>query len=500
MGIATRIFSRTMFQIGQVVRNRYQLRQQLGNNAGRQTWLAHDLSALKDDCRVVIKVLLFGSTTSWDALKLFEREAKVLQQLDHPRLPSYHDFFSLDDPLPWIALVQSYIPGSSLKQQLDGGRRFTELELIIIARAILKILDYLHCLSPPVIHRDLKPSNVILGTDNRIYLVDFGAVQDRGAKQGATFTVVGTYGYTPMEQFGGRAVPASDFYALAATIVHLATGIPPADLLGDDGRFQFRDRLMLCPEFVNWLYQMTEPLVGNRFSTARAALEALENARNSKPATANHKTITFTMRGAKPTQAGSPLGHTSQHATNDVIAWGKPTLYQVVTAYHYLNISLLPGGWIRWLFSSPDDNSQQVTPSELRTLLMLVILVVGVMPLLVCALGLSWSLFPYVLTVGCVVAGLLAFDVGHSQCLSFNQAEFHITYQLSNWVYQEHYDQTDRILGVFLQQRPRKNNLAVNTLCIRVNSGYLYEFSNSRLQEEDYYQLIQTINTWLRQE
>ena len=71
-----------------------------------------------------------------------------------------------------------------------------------------------------MLHRDIKPSNLILGEDEQVYLVDFGAVQDKVAPSCTTFTVVGTYGYTPMEQFGGRAVPASDLYALGATLIH----------------------------------------------------------------------------------------------------------------------------------------------------------------------------------------------------------------------------------------------------------------------------------------
>jgi len=75
----------------------------------------------------------------------------------------------------------------------------------------------LHELSPPVLHRDIKPSNLIINSENNVYLVDFGAVQSRGAVTGVTFTVVGTSGYAPLEQFWGRAVPGSDLYALGMT-------------------------------------------------------------------------------------------------------------------------------------------------------------------------------------------------------------------------------------------------------------------------------------------
>jgi Serine/threonine protein kinase len=89
----------------------------------------------------------------------------------------------------------------------------------------------LHELSPPVLHRDIKPSNLILDDSEQIYLVDFGAVQAQASVTGVTFTVVGTSGYAPLEQFWGRgAVAASDLYALGATLIHLLTNTYPADL------------------------------------------------------------------------------------------------------------------------------------------------------------------------------------------------------------------------------------------------------------------------------
>jgi serine/threonine protein kinase len=77
---------------------------------------------------------------------------------------------------------------------------------------------------------NIKPSNLIINSENNVYLVDFGAVQSRGAVTGVTFTVVGTSGYAPLEQFWGRAVPSSDLYALGMTLIHLLTGIVPIEL------------------------------------------------------------------------------------------------------------------------------------------------------------------------------------------------------------------------------------------------------------------------------
>jgi serine/threonine protein kinase len=207
-------------QPNQILSDRYQLKQRLGKAPGRQTWLATDMS-VQPAKAVVVKLLAFSELMQWDDLKLFEREAQVLQHLDHPHIPRYLDSFTVGEAPCWFGLVQDYIPGTSLKQLLEEGKHFSEKQVRQMAANILHLLKYLHELSPPVLHRDIKPSNLIWGEDNFIYLIDFGAVQDRAAREGATFTVVGTYGYAPMEQLGGRAVPASDLYGLGATLIHL---------------------------------------------------------------------------------------------------------------------------------------------------------------------------------------------------------------------------------------------------------------------------------------
>ncbi|NJK59663.1 MAG: serine/threonine protein kinase [Oscillatoriales cyanobacterium SM2_1_8] len=258
---------------GLVLKDRYVLTGQLGRNAGRQTWQATDRQT---DQPAIVKLLTFGGDVEWDDLKLFEREAQVLQQLNHPRIPQYLDYFALDDRTLWFGLVQAYIPGETLKQGLDRGVKWLVADLVQFAKEVLDILIYLHELQPPLLHRDIKPSNLILGTDRCLHLVDFGSVQDKAAAEGKTFTVTGTYGYAPIEQFGGRAVPASDLYGLGATLIHLATGQSPADLPQDErGRIAFREAASLPNHLATWLEVMTDPLVKKRYPSARAALAAL---------------------------------------------------------------------------------------------------------------------------------------------------------------------------------------------------------------------------------
>jgi serine/threonine protein kinase len=263
--------------VNRVLRDRYHIQSLLGRQTGRRTFLAKDLQT---GSSVVIKLLLFGPDFNWDDLKLFEREVEVLQSLDHPAIPKYIDRFEVETELgKGFALVQTYIEARSLQDWVQSGRTFSESEIQAIAKQLLGILDYLHSRQPPVIHRDIKPSNILLGdrtghSPGQIYLVDFGCVQT--VAHSGTRTVVGTYGYMPPEQFGGNTTPASDIYALGATLIYLVTGQHPAELPQREMRILFEDRVNLSPNLIDWLKWLTEPSLDLRLKSAKQALEALE--------------------------------------------------------------------------------------------------------------------------------------------------------------------------------------------------------------------------------
>ncbi|OKH27837.1 serine/threonine protein kinase [Chroogloeocystis siderophila] len=263
--------------VNQILGNRYEVQQQLAKKSGRRTLLARDLTTQEF---VVVKLLSFSSDFEWDDLKLFQREAEILKTVTHPAIPRYLDYFELDaSHFKGFALVQTYLPAKSLEEHLKAGAIFSESDVKQIATELLEILIYLHGHQPPVIHRDIKLSNILLTNSKKnanVYLVDFGSVQTLAAREGGTMTIVGTYGYMPPEQFGDRAVPASDLYSLGATLITLATGTHPADLPHRDGRIQFEQATTLSAGFRRWLRRMTEPSLDRRFTSARQALHALE--------------------------------------------------------------------------------------------------------------------------------------------------------------------------------------------------------------------------------
>ncbi|MFM6157161.1 MAG: protein kinase domain-containing protein, partial [Sphaerospermopsis kisseleviana] len=120
----------------------------------------------------------------------------------------------------------------------------------------------------------------------KVYLVDFGSVQTVLASETGTRTIVGTYGYMPQEQFGGRTVPASDLYSLGCTLIYLITGTQPPDLPQKNFRIQFEQVANLSPSLTNWLKKMIEPSLEKRLASAKSALTALEKPENTVNITA----------------------------------------------------------------------------------------------------------------------------------------------------------------------------------------------------------------------
>ncbi|PZV09168.1 MAG: serine/threonine protein kinase [Leptolyngbya sp.] len=259
-----------------VIRDRYRIIQFLGQGGMGTTYAAEDRTTGK---AVAIKILSLHQLTNWKALELFGREAKVLENLNHPAIPAYLDHFQIDLPQDRLFyLVQELAEGESLAQWVAQGYRVMESEVKAIAIQILEILIYLHQLRPPVIHRDIKPQNIIRRSDGHLFLVDFGGVQAVYRKN-LTWgsTVVGTFGYMPPEQFRGKADFGSDLYALGATLLFLLTHQSPADLPQKRMKILFRDQVAVSEGFANWLERMLEPDIEDRFPSAKEALQALRN-------------------------------------------------------------------------------------------------------------------------------------------------------------------------------------------------------------------------------
>ncbi|MBD1939785.1 serine/threonine-protein kinase [Microcoleus sp. FACHB-68] len=263
-----------LHQMGDIIADRYRLTNILGQGGIGITYEAEDQETGK---RVALKEVSLRRLRDWKVLELFEREARVLSELNHPSIPAYLDYFQVDTASDRsFYLVQEIAPGKSLSALVEAGWRASEGEAQKLAIRVLEILSYLHSLTPPVIHRDIKPQNIILAEDGQVSLVDFGAVQDtyRHTFAGSS-TVVGTYGYMAPEQFRGHAEPATDLYGLGATLLFLLTHQSPADLPQRRLKIEFRSQVNISDDFAGWIETLIEPAVEDRFTSAKEALAVL---------------------------------------------------------------------------------------------------------------------------------------------------------------------------------------------------------------------------------
>jgi eukaryotic-like serine/threonine-protein kinase len=267
--------------IPKILIDKYQILDILGQGGVGITYRARDVET---DRVVAIKALSLKRAKDWKAIELFDREAKILSQLNYPAIPRYIDHFQIDTEIDrQYYIVQTLAEGQSLFDTIESGWQPTIAEVKDIAAQVLEILIYLHNLYPPVIHRDIKPQNLIRNTDGKISLVDFGAVQDTYYTITGGSTVVGTYGYMAPEQFRGQAYLSTDLYGLGTTLLYLLTGTDPAVLPQKKLKIDFRDLVSLPAKFSNWIDRLLEPEPTRRFETAKLALDVL-NGRLSLPA------------------------------------------------------------------------------------------------------------------------------------------------------------------------------------------------------------------------
>jgi serine/threonine protein kinase len=249
----------------------------LARGPGGSTYLARD----EEDRSVALKELVFTLAPSAKQLEDFEREAALLGQLDHPRLPRFLGGFRVGSGVHTrLYLAQQHVPGESLAYELEH-RRFSEEEVRGIALEVLEVLKYLHGLSPKVLHRDLKPANLIRDPEGRIVLVGFGVARELGGLRAHHATLLGTFGYMPPEQLGGTVDVRGDLYALGATLLHLLARKPPESMLGLGLTLDFRRHVNVSAHTESFLTRLVAPGPEDRFLSAREALAFL--GRESQP-------------------------------------------------------------------------------------------------------------------------------------------------------------------------------------------------------------------------
>jgi tRNA A-37 threonylcarbamoyl transferase component Bud32 len=225
----TRRFNSTVFvprEAGDRLQDgRYEVEGQLAFGGLSAIYVARS----KDNARVVLKEAVVPADASEEtaekARELFQREALMLQRLEHEGIARVFDHF-VEGGRNYMVL--EYIPGKDLRQLVTNCGAQAPNTVLHWAKEIATIMVYLHGKNPPIVHRDLTPDNLVLRNDGTITLIDFGAANHFLGT--ATGTMVGKQSYMAPEQLRGKAHPASDIYSFGATLFFLLTGQDPEPL------------------------------------------------------------------------------------------------------------------------------------------------------------------------------------------------------------------------------------------------------------------------------
>ena len=175
------------------------------------------------------KVALYGKLK-----KKFMDEARALYKMKHPGIVRVIDVFE-ENGTAYYAM--EYIDGQSLSDVVNKRGSLPEAEAVGYIRQVAEALKYVHSLNR--LHLDIKPGNIMLGKDGKAVLIDFGASKhydDETGENTSTLLGINTKGYAPVEQVNQSFKsfsPATDIYALGATLYKLLTGItpPPSTML-----------------------------------------------------------------------------------------------------------------------------------------------------------------------------------------------------------------------------------------------------------------------------
>jgi eukaryotic-like serine/threonine-protein kinase len=272
----------------------------------------------------------------------FASERDILAELAHPNIARLYDAGFSDDGQPFLAL--EYVAGAPLTQYCDQ-HRLTIRQRLKLFQQVLGAVQYAH--SSLVIHRDLKPSNVIVGSDGRAMLLDFGIARliaidtlgpDGCAAPGAAAVAL-TPDYASPEQISGQPVTtASDIYSLGVLLFELLTGERPYRLTrgsraalekailtmdpprpsqsitgpgtaGSRGVSVKRLRVVLRGDLDNIVLKALKKSPGNRYATADAFLEDIDRYLKGEPVVAHadggwYRTRKFFFRHKMPVLGG----------------------------------------------------------------------------------------------------------------------------------------------------------------------------------------------------
>ncbi|WGV24578.1 protein kinase domain-containing protein [Halotia branconii] len=286
----------TEIEPGTLIHSRYQIQKLLGKGGFGRTYLALDNQRFDEPC--VLKEFVPTASPEKNICKskeLFEREAKVLYQLQHPQIPKFLAWFTDNDR---TFIVQEYINGKTYSEILferlaQKSQPFSEVEVRTWLADVLPVLDYLH--DRQIIHRDISLENIMLPHhQSKPVLIDFGAVKENVTQvisphsinfcHSNRTSVVGKYGYSPPEQLRlGLSYPSSDIYALGVCAIVLLTGKMPHLLLDESLNWQWRSQVNIGDDLAEIIDKMLIDSPPARFQSAKEIILNLHKMHINSP-------------------------------------------------------------------------------------------------------------------------------------------------------------------------------------------------------------------------
>jgi tRNA A-37 threonylcarbamoyl transferase component Bud32 len=206
---------------------RYEVLNELGKGAMGIVYLAKDpvIGRL-----VAIKTIRTSQTGDDDSesrefRERFVREAQTAGILSHPNIVTIHDIGE-DSETRTSFIAMEYIEGRNLKMLVGDRKRFSSEEIADLIAQIAEALDYAH--RKGIIHRDVKPANIILTTDGKVKITDFGIAKVASSNLTTTGQFLGTPNYMSPEQVSGAPVDGrSDIFSLGVVLYELLTNRKP---------------------------------------------------------------------------------------------------------------------------------------------------------------------------------------------------------------------------------------------------------------------------------
>ncbi|NES24433.1 MAG: protein kinase [Symploca sp. SIO3E6] len=305
-----------------ILAGHYTIVKPLGSGGFGQTFLARD-SHLPDNPLCVVKQLkprVKDSATLKVAKRLFEQEAQTLSKLgNHDQIPRLLAHFEQNEE---FYLVQDFIEGQLLSQELIPGQKLMETYVIELLQDILQVLSFVH--QQQVIHRDIKPANLIRRSqDRKIVLIDFGAVKKVSSQivnssgQTSLTVAVGSPGYMPSEQLAFRPHLSSDIYAVGMICLNALTGLSPRDQeIPQDSQGEFccaalQDIAPVSPDLATIIDKMVRYDYRQRYATATEALQALQQMTSKQSVSDATATLFIPTFSGQPTTWEQPEGEVS---------------------------------------------------------------------------------------------------------------------------------------------------------------------------------------------